>query len=131
MIPNDGGPAFPVTLFEGLSLGDGSANGMSLRAHFAGQAMKALIVVGHDMRQAVTDAIATADTMLAELAKPQAVTPTNDRATEALRQLLDVIEYPPERNCSCHLFPPCNDCVEYSGLREAIADAEAVLRGDK
>lgn len=32
---NDGGPAFPVTLFDGQTLGDGTANGMSLRAYAA------------------------------------------------------------------------------------------------
>lgn len=40
--PNDGGPAFPVTLFEGQTLGDGSANGMSLRDWFAGQALASM-----------------------------------------------------------------------------------------
>lgn len=32
---NDGGPAFPVTLFEGQTLGDGTANGMTLREYAA------------------------------------------------------------------------------------------------
>ena len=36
---NDGGPAFPVTLFEGQTLGDGTANGMTLRDYFAAKAM--------------------------------------------------------------------------------------------
>jgi hypothetical protein len=35
----NGGPAFPVTLFDGQTLGDGSANGMSLRDYFAAKAM--------------------------------------------------------------------------------------------
>ena len=35
----------------------------------------------------------------------------------------DVIEHPPEGNCSCHISPPCNDCVDYSHVRELIADA--------
>ena len=38
---NDGGPAFPVTLFEGQTLGDGTANGMTLRDYFAAKAMQA------------------------------------------------------------------------------------------
>lgn len=25
----------------------------------------------------------------------------------------------PERNCSCHLDPPCYDCTEFASLREA------------
>jgi hypothetical protein len=28
----------------------------------------------------------------------------------------------PERNCACHINPPCNDCVEYSSKREALAN---------
>ena len=35
----------------------------------------------------------------------------------------DVIEHPPEGGCSCHISPPCNDCVDYSHVRELIADA--------
>lgn len=35
---NNGGPAFPVTLFEGQTLGDGTANGMTLRDYFASHA---------------------------------------------------------------------------------------------
>jgi len=45
----------------------------------------------------------------------------------ALEQLLETMELPPDRNCSCHISLPCNDCVEYSGIREAIEHAETVL----
>lgn len=45
----------------------------------------------------------------------------------ALRELLENIESPPEPNCSCHLHPPCADCVNHSGLRAAIAQAERAL----
>lgn len=45
----------------------------------------------------------------------------------ALERLLEVTDTPPARNCGCHIAPPCGDCVEYGGLREAIADAEAAL----
>lgn len=45
----------------------------------------------------------------------------------ALEQLLEMVERPPERNCSCHISPPCGDCVDWSGLRTAIADAESAL----
>ena len=24
----------------------------------------------------------------------------------------------PDRNCSCHISPPCGDCVTYGGLRD-------------
>ncbi|MGC7464214.1 hypothetical protein QT654_20800 [Xanthomonas citri pv. citri] len=45
----------------------------------------------------------------------------------ALERLLEVTEHPPARNCSCHLSPPCSDCVDWGGLREAIADDETAL----
>lgn len=33
----------------------------------------------------------------------------------------------PEKNCRCHVAPPCNDCVENEGKREALkAVREAV-----
>lgn len=44
-----------------------------------------------------------------------------------LRDLLDNMPYIPQPNCSCHLVPPCSDCVEYGGIREAIAAAESEL----
>lgn len=34
----------------------------------------------------------------------------------------------PERDCSCHISPPCNDCVEYGGRREAIAFAKEAIK---
>ncbi len=27
----------------------------------------------------------------------------------------------PDSNCSCHISPPCNDCVEYGGIREYLS----------
>jgi len=47
----------------------------------------------------------------------------------ALRCMLEVVEEPPAPNCSCHVSPPCNDCVEYGALREAIAEAKKALKG--
>jgi len=41
---HDGGPAFPVTLLEGQTLGDGTANGMTLRDYFAAKAMQSFIM---------------------------------------------------------------------------------------
>jgi hypothetical protein len=54
--------------------------------------------------------------------------PKVDRVTSALRKLLEVSDMAPEPNCCCHLSPPCNDCVEWSGLRMARADARAILK---
>ena len=52
---NDGGPAFPVTLFEGQTLGDGSANGMTLRDWLAGKAMSAILRNMSDADRRVAD----------------------------------------------------------------------------
>ena len=35
----------------------------------------------------------------------------------------------PERNCSCHIMPPCGDCVDWAGFREASTELKAALRG--
>jgi hypothetical protein len=64
---NDGGPAFPTDAIcksSGRLLHQNF--GMSLLDHFAGLAMPALIVAGHDMQQAATNAYATAAAMIAE-----------------------------------------------------------------
>lgn len=47
---------------------------------------------------------------------------------EALTVLLEWVEDPPPVNCSCHLDPPCSDCVDYGGLREALEAARAALQ---
>lgn len=47
---------------------------------------------------------------------------------ELIQSLLDTMQHPPEQNCSCHISAPCSDCVEYAGLREAIADAESYIK---
>jgi len=33
----------------------------------------------------------------------------------------------PERNCSCHISPPCNDCVEYGHMRQLLLEARAAI----
>ena len=45
----------------------------------------------------------------------------------ALDLFMEVVRKPPEANCSCHISPPCNDCVDYSGLREAFSVAEEAI----
>lgn len=45
---------------------------------------------------------------------------SDEHLTGLVEELLDNV-YVPERNCSCHISPPCNDCVENSGLREIVA----------
>lgn len=33
-------------------------------------------------------------------------------------EMLNEYLYAPESNCSCHISPPCRDCVDYSEVRE-------------
>lgn len=47
---------------------------------------------------------------------------------DALQDLIDNYPYVPERNCSCHLSPPCNDCVDWSGSRESIRRARELIK---
>jgi hypothetical protein len=48
----------------------------------------------------------------------------------ALELLVERADLAPARNCSCHLAPPCGDCVEWGGLREGLEEARAALKGD-
>jgi hypothetical protein len=44
------------------------------------------------------------------------------RITEHWRNYATVLAdqvFIPERNCSCHISPPCSDCVNYAHVREA------------
>ena len=51
----------------------------------------------------------------------------NDRVLSALELMLERLPEPPEANCSCHLWPPCNDCTDYGGEREAFEEAKAAI----
>ncbi len=49
----------------------------------------------------------------------QAVAASNWRGlAEDLAEQLEA--FIPERNCSCHLSPPCNDCVDHGYARELL-----------
>lgn len=50
-----------------------------------------------------------------------------NKLSAAIQLLLDNTGHPPKANCSCHLSPPCNDCTDWGGLREAISDANEAL----
>lgn len=52
----------------------------------------------------------------------------NNRLRAALEMLVERVERPPEPNCSCHISPPCNDCVDHAGAREAFEFAESALQ---
>jgi hypothetical protein len=53
------------------------------------------------------------------------------QALDALKDLLDQTEPPPDKNCSCHIAPPCSDCVDYSGVRYAIEQANKTITAIK
>ena len=72
------------------------------------------------------DPIANADTKR-EVAFIALAVNHHDALVVSLEELLDCSVEPPERNCSCHISPPCNDCVDYAGLREVFATARALL----
>lgn len=44
-------------------------------------------------------------------------------AESVIEDLLKLIDTPPRRNCSCHIAPPCSDCVDYSYTREVLDQA--------
>ena len=50
------------------------------------------------------------------------------RSPSALRQMVEMTCVP-DPNCSCQIYPPCSDCVEYGGIREAMECAHAALKG--
>ncbi|HEX5362379.1 MAG TPA: hypothetical protein VFW49_15035 [Fluviicoccus sp.] len=54
-----------------------------------------------------------------------------DNLLYALQMMLERIPEPPEANCSCHLSPPCNDCIEYGGEREAFESAKEAIAAVK
>lgn len=55
------------------------------------------------------------------------VTAQRDQLLVALELLMERIPEPPDANCSCHISPPCNDCVDYAGEREAFEFAKEAI----
>ena len=53
------------------------------------------------------------------------------RKDGALQELLDATEEPPAPNCSCHISPPCRDCIDFAHIREAITTARAAIKPAK
>ena len=59
------------------------------------------------------DRLATAEAAVKEL-------------VEALRFFVENDTTPP-KNCRCHISPPCNDCVDNQGTREAVSLASQLI----
>lgn len=60
-------------------------------------------------------------------AKVAAMEQQRDKLLAALELIMERMEMPPDTDCYCHISPPCHDCVENSGIREAIELAESTL----
>jgi hypothetical protein len=80
--------------------------------------------------------IGTQQGLMVAVATTGANTPTEANARliaaapyllDAVREFLDMTEEPPEPNCSCHVSPPCGDCVNHAGLRGAFKVARAAI----
>lgn len=50
----------------------------------------------------------------------------NQLVRETIEDLLSLLGEAPERNCSCHISPPCNDCVDWSQHREVVKNAKSL-----
>lgn len=50
---------------------------------------------------------------------------------ELMEELLDYIDLPPDKKCSCFISPPCSDCVDYSHLRELLERAKTFIKSDE
>jgi hypothetical protein len=56
----------------------------------------------------------------------------NAELENALEYLLDSNDWDiPAPNCCCHISPPCSDCVDFSGIREALKLARSSLTKSK
>lgn len=45
----------------------------------------------------------------------------------ALKLVCEMVDRPPPPNCSCHISPPCGDCVDYGGLREMFKAVDSAI----
>jgi len=78
---------------------------------------------GHNAVEAEIESFKTA---LALLARAQPALPPH--TFEVLEFYVDFTGKPPEPHCSCHLSPPCGDCVDNSQFREMHEFAAAILK---
>ena len=64
---------------------------------------------------------------IASEAQLSRVTAERDEAVGLTQELYEDFAPPPSPGCSCHISPPCNDCVEHSYTRELLENARAFL----
>ena len=73
-------------------------------------------------------AIAPCEGERAAHAAKEAAWKEREKVLEGLLEEMILNFYIPEANCSCHKSPPCNDCVEYSYVREIKEQVKASLQ---
>ena len=75
------------------------------------------------------DTISGIDSLIeqARIAERAACAATAPDLLWALETIIDASPEPPEANCSCHICPPCRDCVDYEELREAYRYVRAAI----
>ncbi|WP_370677604.1 hypothetical protein [Pleomorphomonas sp. PLEO] len=83
----------------------------------------------HDWAPAETygEVISDLIDMIDEAKAGPSADPVKEQMAEALNLVFDNVERPPERNCTCHVNPPCSDCVDYGGLREMFEAVDTAL----
>lgn len=77
------------------------------------------------MAQALPEARRLATLTLAEI-NTEPWKQQRDELLVALAELIEMVSVP-DATCSCHISPPCNDCVENGGIREFIRDAQSLI----
>jgi hypothetical protein len=87
---------------------------------------QAFIAAAREIRS-LREQLAAKDQRIAELGQQLAAMTERSKSLKlSLDEVIDNIRLPPE-NCSCHISPPCQDCVEFSELRAAVMCGKSVL----
>lgn len=130
---NEGAPhlmtadGYAIADFWGNESGLG-LNGNERNADFIAAANPTAILALIEQHEAVnSELLATRDDNHSMMLEIHNLRIERDKLLAALELFMERVDEPPKSNCSCHLSPPCNDCVEYSGLREAFSDAHDAI----
>lgn len=86
--------------------------------HIEGAAVSRVLVDIDGEKYPVDGAVAT---HIAELNDNQTALKTT------LEMFLEVTDVPPDKHCTCHISPPCGDCVDNGYLRDAFELARAAI----
>ena len=73
------------------------------------------------------DALARAEAAEAERDALRAELAEAGSQLEAMIDAFEEYVALPDKNCSCHIAPPCGDCETYSFARETVSEARAFL----